>query len=246
MNTITETLLMCDVAEENSGFVGAVIVAAGSSARMGGTSKQLMQLGGIPVIARTLLAFERAKSIKNIVLVARESDILAMQMIAQKYMISKITDIIVGGTCREESVKNGVNRLDSTTEYLLIHDGARPLVTTELIDRVAAAAREKKAVTCAVPIKDTLKVVVDGVVQNTLDRSKLYSVQTPQGFEYKLYKDCINSIDNCSDYTDDCAVVEGLGHTVSIVEGDYRNIKITTKEDIIFAEGILAGGGDAE
>jgi 2-C-methyl-D-erythritol 4-phosphate cytidylyltransferase len=201
-------------------------------------------LGGIPVIARTLLAFERSTAIKNIVLVTRECDILPLQQLAQKYMISKVTDIIVGGNCREESVKNGINRLDKDTDYVLIHDGARPLVTTRVIDAVAQAAKEKKCVSCAVPVKDTIKVVKGGVVEQTLDRSQLVSIQTPQGFEYNLFCECINGVDNLDSYTDDCAVVEACGYSVSIVEGDYNNIKITTPEDIAVAEGILRCKGE--
>jgi len=244
MKTIIETELMCDVCEQNEGFASAVIVAAGNSTRMGGTSKQTLLLGGIPVIARTLLAFERTAAIKNIVLVTRESDILPLQQLVQKYMISKVTDIIVGGNCREESVKNGINRLNTDTEYVLIHDGARPLVTTSVIEAVALATKEKKCVSCAVPVKDTIKVVKDGTVEQTLDRSQLVSIQTPQGFKYSLFRECINGIDNLEVYTDDCAVVEACGHTVSIVEGDYNNIKITTPEDIAVAEGILRCKGE--
>lgn len=235
----TELRLEYDTYIRKEGSVSAIIVAAGSSTRMGGESKQLMTLGGIPVLARTLLAFERAKCIKNIVIVARDCDILPFQIIAEKYIISKVSDIVCGGCCREESVKNGVLRLGDDTEYVLIHDGARPLIEPELIERVAAAAEKFGAVTCGVPVKDTLKLVKDGVVDTTLDRSQIYSIQTPQGFNYKLFKECIAGIDDLTVYTDDCAVVESCGHSVHIVEGDYNNIKITTKEDISVASGIL-------
>ncbi len=240
----TELRLEYNTYAQKAGKVSAVIVAAGSSARMGGESKQLMLLGGIPVLARTLLAFERAECIKNIVIVARECDMLSFQNIAEKYMISKVTDIVNGGSCREESVKNGIMRLDTDTEYVLIHDGARPLIETELIESVAAAAERFGAVTCGVPVKDTLKLVNDGVVDTTLDRSQVYSVQTPQGFDYTLFKKCITGISDLTPYTDDCAVVESCGHSVHIVEGDYNNIKITTKEDIAVASGILELGGN--
>ena len=238
---LTETLFSCDTYIENEGYASAVIVAAGSSSRMNGCQKLTMTIGGIPVIARTMLAFERAKSIKNIVIVTRESDVLTMQMIAQKYMITKITDIIVGGSNREESVKNGINRLNENTKYVLIHDGARPLINTELIDKVSAACIDNDAVACAVPVKDTIKVVRDGLVEKTLERSSLYAMQTPQAFSYPVYKKCINSVEDLSKFTDDCAVAENFGVSVRIIDGDYNNIKITTKEDVQIAEGILGG-----
>lgn len=241
---LTETLLNFDAVATNDGFASAVIVAAGQSTRMGGVSKQMLTVGGIPVIARTLLAFERAKSIKNIVVVTRESDILAFQMVAQKYMISKLTDIIVGGANRQESVKNGINRLESDTEYVLIHDGARPLISVELIDRVAENCKQYGATSCAVSVKDTIKEVRDGLITKTIDRSNLYAMQTPQAFPYSQYRECINSIDDLSVYTDDCAVAEGSGVSIRIIDGDYNNIKITTKEDIAIAEGILSCKGE--
>lgn len=241
---IVETLLKYDTVAETEGSVSAVIVAAGSSTRMGGTQKQLLTLGGIPVLARTLLAFERSRYVKNIVVVARESDILSYQMLADKYMISKLTDIVSGGNCREESVKKGIARLSADTKSVLIHDGARPLVGDSVISRVCESLETFSAVTCAVPVKDTLKLVKDGKVIKTLDRNSCYSVQTPQGFSYSLFKECIDSAGDLSLFTDDCAVVESTGVEVHIVDGDYNNIKITTAEDIAVAEGIIGSLGE--
>lgn len=238
----TKSLLQYDTYDESTGTASVIIVAAGSSTRMGGVSKQLLSVGGIPVIARTLLAFQRAACIKNIVLVARECDILDLQKIAEKYMITKLTDIVEGGNCREESVKNGVLRLAKDSKTVLIHDGARPLVTQEVISAVADAAEKFLAATCAVPVKDTLKVVEDGIITDTLERAKIYSAQTPQGFSYPLFKNAIESIDDLSQFTDDCAVVESKGTSVHIVLGDYNNIKITTKEDVLIAEEIVKRG----
>lgn len=240
---LTELMLEYEARTENEGTVSAIIVAAGSSSRMGGASKQLLSIGGIPVLARTLLAFENARSIKDIVIVARESDILGFQMLAEKYLITKVTDIVEGGSCREESVKNGILRLSDETECVLIHDGARPFVTEEIIESVADAAKEYGAVTCAVAVKDTLKVAEDGVVSKTLDRNTVFSVQTPQGFNFAQFKKSILSKPDLSLFTDDCSVAEADGIKVHIVEGSYNNIKITTKEDIYIAEGILNTGG---
>ncbi len=238
----TKTLLQYDTYVEPLGMASAIIVAAGSSTRMGGVSKQLLSVGGIPVIARTLLSFQRASCIKNIVLVARECDMPELQIIAEKFMITKLTDIVEGGACREESVKNGVLRLDKDTKIVLVHDGARPLVTGEIICAVAEAAEKYGAATCAVPVKDTLKVVENGVITDTLERAKIYSAQTPQGFSYTLFKNAIESVEDLSLFTDDCAVVENAGKPVHIVMGDYNNIKITTKEDVLIAEEIIKRG----
>lgn len=238
----TKTLLQYDTYGQAEGSAAAIIVAAGSSTRMGGVSKQFLTVGGIPVIARTLLAFERAACIKNIVLVARECDIPDLQIIAQKYMISKLTDIVTGGSCREESVKNGVAALASDTKTVLIHDGARPLITDAVIISVSKAAEEYGAATCAVPVKDTLKVVKNGVITDTLDRSQIYSAQTPQGFSYSLFKKAISEVDDLSLFTDDCSVVESCDISVHVVLGDYNNIKITTKEDVLVAEEIIKRG----
>lgn len=239
---ITEVLLQYDTYTENEGDVSAVIVAAGSSSRMGGTSKQLMNIGGIPVLARTLLAFERAKCIKNIVIVARECDILSFQMLVDKYMINKVTDIVEGGNCREESVKNGIARLRGDTACVLIHDGARPFVSDEIINSVAEAVEKYGAAACGVPVKDTLKVSEDGFISQTLDRAKIYSIQTPQGFKLEEFRAAINSVADLSVFTDDCSVMESVDKKIYIVDGSYNNIKITTKEDIVIAEGIIAGG----
>ncbi len=241
---LTKPMLEYETSTENGGTASAIIVAAGSSSRMGGIPKQLLNVGGIPVLARTLLAFENAACIKNIVIVARECDILSFQLLAEKYLITKVTDIVEGGSCREESVKNGVMCLGCDTKCLLVHDGARPFVNEKIITDVAKAAEEFGAAACAVPVKDTLKVVESGIVTNTLDRSSVFSVQTPQGFSFELFKKSITSKNDLSVFTDDCSVVEADGIKVHIVEGDYNNIKITTKEDISIAEGILASGGE--
>lgn len=239
---IIETLLQYDTCTEAAGTVSAVIVAAGSSTRMGGVSKQLLQIGGIPVLARTLLAFERAECIKNIVVVSRECDILSFQLLADKYMITKLTDIVVGGNCREESVKCGLERLAPDTECVLVHDGARPFVTEKIINSVAEAARECGAAACGVAAKDTLKSVENGIVCETFDRRNIYMVQTPQGFDFSRLREAMTSVGDLSRFTDECMIMEAVGATVAMVEGSYKNIKITTKEDIVMAEGIIAGG----
>ncbi len=241
---LTETILQYDTCAENGGDVSVIVVAAGNSSRMGGTSKQLLSIGGIPVLARTLLTFERTKCVKNIVIVARECDILPFQLLVDKYMIGKVTDIVCGGSCREESVKNGILSLSPDTEYVLIHDGARPFVTPEIITKVADATKAHGAAACGVAVKDTLKLVKDGKIEKTIDRSTVFSIQTPQGFNFAEFRYAITNAKDLSIFTDDCAVIESVGKTVYTVEGSYNNIKITTAEDIALAEGIISLGGE--
>ena len=219
-----------------------VVVAAGSSRRMNGLDKMFLEINGIPVIARTLLAFEDSPLISNIILVTRNESIVDMQKIVQKYNISKVKDIVEGGTDRFSSVLNGMAQLENSDDFVLIHDGARPLVDGKTIGNVCAALQNYPAAVCAVPIKDTVKFAdAMGNVDYTPDRSKLYSAQTPQGVSVKLYKQAVNSIKDFSLVTDDAYVMEAAGYEVKIVMGDYRNIKITTVEDIALAE-ILSKG----
>lgn len=219
-----------------------IIVAAGNSSRMQGMNKQFFEVGGVPVIARTMSAFENSALISRIILVTKEEFIADMQKIASKYNISKLTDVVVGGSDRFSSVLNGFNCLGDNDTKVLIHDGARPFVSGVIIGNVCAALQNFDASVCAVPLKDTVKMVnPDGTVNNTPDRTKLFSVQTPQGVDVKLYKKAAFSITDTSVITDDASVMELAGHSVKIVEGDYKNIKITTPEDIVLAEAFLKG-----
>lgn len=219
-----------------------IIVAAGNSSRMLGMNKQFFEVGGVPVIARTMSAFENSSLISKIILVTKEEFIADMQKIVLEYNINKLTHIVVGGNDRFSSVLNGFKCLGADDAKVLIHDGARPFVTSVIIGNVCAALQNFDASVCAVPLKDTVKMVnADGTVNNTPDRTKLFSVQTPQGVDVKLYKEAASNITDTSVITDDASVMELAGHTVKIVEGDYKNIKITTPEDIVLAEAFLKG-----
>ncbi len=227
--------------------VAAVIVAAGNSTRMAsGISKQLIPLCGIPVIGHTLMAFEKASTVSEIVVVCRESDMKAVSEIAKEYNISKLKATVLGGSLRSESVKNGVLAAGVDIGYLAIHDGARPLVTPEAIDRASFEAFEKKAVALMVPVTDTVKVVDEsGIIVDTPDRKTLRAAQTPQVFEKSLYLDALEKTKNAGvEFTDDCALVEFTGAKVYAVDGDYTNIKLTTPNDIGVAENILRSRGD--
>lgn len=223
--------------------VGVIIVAAGSASRMGGINKITAPLFGMPVIARTVSMFNNNPSVSDIVLVTRNDMILDLQNILNKYNLSKVTDIIEGGSCREESVKKGFERIvkNQNIKTILIHDGARPLVSDIVIDGVIKATEEFLAVVPAVPVKDTIKRVGElGKVEQTVDRSNLVNIQTPQGFSVSLLSEAFEKAgEDLSLFTDDASIVEAAGMPVYTVMGDYKNIKITTPEDLILAEAYL-------
>ncbi len=240
---ITETKLQYSfvTADENPS-VSVIVVCGGSSSRMNGIDKMFAPIGGRPVSAVAVSAFENCEAVDNIVIVTKADSILAMQQMCQEYGFSKVSDIVEGGSCRQRSVANGLDRV--TDGIVLIHDGARPFVKNDCILRVVEAAKKYSAVTCAVKLKDTVKhIKSDGLVISTPDRSSLVAVQTPQGFDVGLYKACVsNKQFELENFTDDCSVVEANGHSVYTVEGDYENIKITTAEDLEYADFILRKG----
>lgn len=237
---LTELKLEYAVCDAEKSGIPVIIAAAGSSSRMEGVNKQTALLCGVPVLARTLMTFNRSDAISSIILIVRPEDVFSMQMMAEKYGIDKLTDIVCGGATRQESVLNGFNRLDKNAEAVLIHDGARPFVDNSVIREVAGALKECSAVTCAVPVKDTIKVVDnDGEVLSTPDRSSLAAVQTPQGVRVADYRAAIEKIGDVSKFTDDMSIMEAAGFRVHTVKGSYRNIKITTPEDLRLAEYLL-------
>ena len=236
----TETVLKYEVSEIPENGIPAIIVAAGSFTRMEGVNKQLAEISGIPVIIRTLMAFENSSLVSSIILVVRADDVFSMQLLTEKYGITKLTDIVCGGNCRQESVVKGLSRVSATAEKVLIHDGARPLVDGDTIARVAKGLDSFSAVTCAVPIVDTVKRVdTNGQVLETLNRDGLVSVQTPQGVRVTDYKSALEKAEDLSAFTDDMSIMEKAGFKVLTVMGSRDNIKITTKRDISFAESLL-------
>lgn len=228
-----------------SPWVSAVVVAAGASTRMtiGGKhqSKQLLTLCGVPLLARTVAAIGRTKAIREWILVIKKEEEQAVQALLSQYCPEIACTLVYGGNTRQQSVQNGIFAADSRAEYFVIHDGARPLVTTEEINRVLSAAYVKRAATLGVPVKDTIKKAdVEGKILSTPDRSTLWAVHTPQVFEKELYLAALKkAIAEKKDYTDDCQLVESLGCPVWIVEGKYTNLKITTADDLLLAEAIL-------
>lgn len=219
----------------------ALVAAAGSSSRMGGINKLLEPLDGVPVLVRTLTSLQLARQVDEIVVAAREEDLVEISHLCRTYNISKCSKVIRGGEDRVRSVLLAALEASPDMELLAVQDGARPLVTPELIDRVVTAAARCGAAAPAVPVKDTVKEIRDGgAVERTLDRTVLRAVQTPQVFEASLLKAALQSaVEQDAPVTDDCSAVERLGKVVFLVEGDEENLKITTPMDMILADAII-------
>lgn len=224
----------------------ALVAAAGSSSRMGGINKLLEPLDGIPVLVRTLTALERAQRVDSIVIATREEDLITVSQLCKTYGITKCKKVIRGGEDREHSVLLAALEAEPDTELLAVQDGARPLVSPALIDRVIEAAQRCGAAAPAIPVKDTIKTVrEDGAVEETLERSHLRAVQTPQVFEASLLKAALQAaLEEGAVLTDDCSAVERLGKVVYLIEGEETNLKITTPTDLILAEALLAAEED--
>ena len=217
---------------------GAVIVAAGNASRMGGIDKVMAELKGEPMILRTVRTFEKCDAISEIVIVTREDLILPITGLCRN--MAKVKAVVVGGKNRQESVNLGLNALSDKVKLVAVHDGARPLITWQLIDWVIRAANTYGAAAPAIPVKDTVKTVEGGIVVNTPDRSKLRAVQTPQVFDIDLLKGALlKAQQDGAEVTDDCSAVERLGMKVKIVEGDEKNLKVTTPMDLKIAEMLL-------
>lgn len=217
---------------------GAVIVAAGSASRMGGIDKAMAPLGGTPMVARTAAAFQNCDAIAEIVIVTRPDLIRPISALCAG--MDKVRAVVAGGSSRQESVWLGLNALSEDIQLAAIHDGARPLVSNLVIDRTVRAANSYGAAAPAVPVKDTIKVVKGGLVEKTPDRATLQAVQTPQVFDFDLLRGALKKAEEeKAAVTDDCSAVERLGMKVKIVEGDERNLKVTTPMDLKIAEMLL-------
>lgn len=217
---------------------GAVIVAAGSASRMGGIDKVMAKLQGEPMIVRTVRAFQNCDAVSEIVVVTRQDLILPITNLTRE--MTKVRAVVCGGSSRQESVNLGLNALGGKVQLAAIHDGARPLISWEVIDRTIRAANTYGAAAPAIPVKDTIKVVEGRVVKNTPDRATLFAVQTPQVFDFDLLRGALKKAEtDGAQVTDDCSAVERMGMTIKIVEGDERNLKVTTPMDLKIAEMLL-------
>lgn len=219
-------------------YCGAVIVAAGTASRMGGIDKVMAELDGEPMILRTVRTFETCDAIKEIVVVTREDLILPIMRLCAGF--PKVKAVICGGASRQESVQLGLNALSDKVKLVAVQDGARPLITHAVIDRAVRAAHTYGAAAPAIPVKDTIKVVKGGIVKETPDRATLQAVQTPQVFDFDLLRGALKKAkEDGAEVTDDCSAVERLGMSIKIVEGDERNIKVTTPIDLKIAKLLL-------
>lgn len=214
----------------------AVILAAGASSRMKGTDKQLLSVGGTPVILRSVMNFENTPEVSEIVIATKKGFCEEISSLCKKAGITKLKAVCEGGETRSESAEIA-SGYAGDTDVILIHDGARPFAYPEMISEVAEAAFENGGAIAAVPVTDTIKCVKNGFIESTPDRSCLYGAQTPQGFRTELYRKMQS---NGGDFTDDSQMAEAMGIKVKIVTGSYDNIKITTPEDVARAE-IIAG-----
>ncbi len=220
--------------KEDQQKVGAVIVAAGKSQRMSGIDKVFALLGGKPAIARVIDIFQGCNSIHQIVVVLSQQNLEQGQQLVAKQGWPKVTDVCPGGERRQDSVTAGLSRL-TDCDWVVIHDGARPLVTVDLIDRGLEAAQETGAAVASVPVTDTIKVAGDdGFVQGTPPRQNLWAVQTPQVFRFDIIAEAYRQAKY--EVTDDARLVEQLGYKVKLYMGSYGNIKVTTPDDLALAE----------
>ena len=223
-----------------------IVPAAGSSRRMGGGNKLMMDLCGIPVLQRTLMAIDSAILADEIIVAAREEDMLEIADLCHKAGLHKPIRVVQGGESRTASVLAAAMECRPDTELIAVHDGARPLVRPQQIDDLIRLGAKTNAVAPALPVTDTIKVADDeGKVVSTPDRNTLYAVQTPQVFQANILRAALQSaLNDGVTATDDCAAVERLGKEVYLTPGDPENIKITTPFDLIIGEAILTRGGE--
>jgi len=224
--------------------VTALIPAAGMGKRMGaGMNKQYLLLSGRPILAHTLDLFERAPFVDDVCLIVPEEEIpLCRENVVERYGFRKVRALVAGGSERQHSVRNGLLSLGSRDrdDVIIIHDGVRPFVPLQVVERSVDAARIHDGALVAVPVKDTVKVVRDGIVLETPPRESLWLAQTPQTFRYGVIRDAHErAAAEGWIGTDDASLVERLGLSIRVVAGDYGNFKITTPEDLVLAEAFL-------
>ena len=223
--------------------VSAVIVAAGTSKRMNdGVDKLAVQLSGKPLLAWTISRFESAEIIDEIIVVTKKDEIAKVREMTKSEGFRKVTSVVKGGAYRQQSAQNGLNAVSTDSKVVLIHDGARPLIRTSDIKKIVESAKENGAALLAVPSKDSVKEVQDGIVKKTLPRESIWLAQTPQGFRKELLQEAFSSAEK-EGYigTDEASLVERIGKDVAIVEGHSSNIKVTVTPDIGVVQSLLKG-----
>ena len=220
--------------------IQAIIPCAGIGSRLKThKSKPFVDLCGQPILIHSLKAFNDTK-VDSIILVVHKDEMNNINQLLNQYDLKKDIDVVVGGDTRSQSVSNGLKVIHNATDIVLIHDAARPLITADLIDQAIEMCITKEAVIIGVPLKSTIKCIKNGVVEKTLDRTMLYDIQTPQVFKKNLLVQA-HKLPEKDEVTDDSMLLERMGYSVYIIEGSYRNIKITNIEDLIMAEAFLKG-----
>jgi len=221
----------------------AIVVAAGKGTRLGGDRpKQFLELAGVPIIVHALRQFERCREISEVVTVLPAEETAGFESAVNRFNLKKVKRVIAGGATRAQSVRRG---LESTPDanIIAIHDGVRPFVTPDEIDRVVQAAEQNEAAILTAPVSDTIKRIEANRIVETLPRAELRRALTPQCFRFALIKRAYQDLDALEaegrDVTDDSLLIERLGIEVVSIEGSARNIKITTQEDLVIAESIL-------
>jgi 2-C-methyl-D-erythritol 4-phosphate cytidylyltransferase len=227
----------------------AIVVAGGKGIRFGGDRpKQFLELIGLPIIIHTLRQFEQSRRIEQVVVVLAAEEIAQFHSLVEKFGLQKVSRVVAGGETRSQSVKNGLASIEMA-DIVAVHDGVRPLVSPEEIDRVVTVAAESGAAILVAPVGDTIKRVAEGRISDTLPRKALRRALTPQCFQFEILKRAYSKLDRLEasgvDVTDDSLLVEQSGVAVAVVEGSARNIKITTQEDLALAEALLAGAEEA-
>lgn len=222
-------------------MVSVIIVAAGSSSRMNGVNKQLEKIGDIPVFVMSALKFDSSDKVGEIIIAAPEDDVARYEKLARNFGVNKLAAVVAGGETRMQSVRKCLAEVSPEADYIAVHDGARPLIETEEIEKVFADAEKYKAAIAAAPAVDTIKTVgSNGFVENTPPRGKLFCAQTPQVFLKKLYLSCLEKADQTAllGITDDSSILEMCGEYVKITEIEGCNMKITHPEDLAAAEAV--------
>ena len=228
-------------AGEAAPFCSVVVVAAGQASRMEGIDKILCPMGGEAIVLRSVAPFQACGLVDEIVIVTREDLMAPVGTLCSQKGYDKVKRLVRGGASRPESVMAGLEACDPAADLIAIHDGARPFVTEEIIEETIRAARKHHAAAPAIPVKDTIKRAVHGVVTETPDRAELFAVQTPQIFDAALIKGAVGkALQEGAPVTDDCSAVERIGFSVVLTQGSEENIKITTPRDLIHGEAILA------
>lgn len=222
-----------------------VLPAAGSGKRMGaGQNKLFLELLGKPILVHTLLVFERDEHCTGIWLAVKDEERAYIQTLLEQYNIKKVKGLPTGGAERQHSVHSCIKEMNAV-EVVLVHDAARPFITQPVIAQLTQVAYEKGAAIAGVRTKDTMKIVENGIIKETVDRESLWMIQTPQAFRYSLLAEAEDVAEKIGFLgTDEAMLVERLGHDIHIVESSYENVKMTTQEDLLFGEAILGKRGE--